>query len=137
MKSEKYIIKVLFTAILIIIFASFEAFIKAKSQTLFLIFQNRTGLNMGEYINLIMYNYLLDILEPVIISIFLFFIMKKMKMNRLIKFVLCGMVIAKLILKIFKLEFNSIFYYLGILLYIMLFYFILKVPIYSEGKNNV
>lgn len=137
MKSEKHITKILITAISIIILSSFEAFIKGKSLALFNLFRSKTGGDIGDYLNFIMLNYFLDIIEPLIISLFLVFATKKLRVNRLMKFVLGGMVVAKLILKITKLEFNSIFFYLEILLYLMFFYFIITIPIYSEDKNEL
>lgn len=137
MKSEKHITKILITDISIIIFSSFEAFIKGKSLALFNLFQSKTGGDIGDYLNFIMLNYFLDIIEPLIISLFLVFATKKLRVNRLMKFVLGGMVVAKLILKITKLEFNSIFFYLEILLYLIFFYFIITIPIYSEDKNEL
>ncbi|MEJ8752120.1 hypothetical protein WKS98_05785 [Lagierella sp. ICN-221743] len=137
MKSEKHITKILITAISIIILSSFEAFIKGKSLVLFNLFQSKTGGDIVDYLNFIMLNYFLDILEPLIISLFLVFATKKLQVNRLVKFVLGGMVVAKLVLKITKLEFNSIFFYLEILLYLLFFYFIITIPIYSEDKNEL
>lgn len=137
MKSEKYITKILITAVLILIMASFEAFIKGKSLVLFNLFHTKTGGDLGDYINFVMFNYFLDILEPLIISLFLVFAVKKLKVNNLMKFVLAGMVAAKLIFKITKLEFNSIFFYLEILLYLLLFYFIITIPIFREDKNEL
>lgn len=117
--------------------ASFEAFIKGKSLALFNLFHTKTGGDLGDYINFVMFNYFLDILEPLIISLFLVFAVKKLKVNNLMKFVLAGMVAAKLIFKITKLEFNSIFFYLEILLYLLLFYFIITIPIFREDKNEL
>ena len=137
MRKEKYITKILLVTILIISLATFESLIKAKSIELFEIFSKNTGKGMGEYINFLMFNYIIDILEPLIISLFLVFTKKKLRMNGLIKFVFSAMVLSKLVFKISKFEIYSIFFYFGILLYILLFYFILKIPNFSEGENEL
>ncbi|WP_300410317.1 hypothetical protein [Lagierella sp.] len=132
MRNQKNLLKVLAVSVLIIITASFEAFIKGKSRDLFILFQRATGGSFGDYINFTILNYLLDIVEPVIISLFFVIAINKLKITRLTKFIMAGLVFIKILLKVFKFEFTSPFFYLLILLYILLFVEILKMPIHSE-----
>ncbi len=136
MENQKYLTKVLITSVLIIIIASIEAILKGKSREIFALFEKNTGGNFEDYIGFVTLNYLLDIVEPVIISLFFVMATKKLKITRLMKFIMAGLVLAKIVMKVSKLELTSLFFYLLVVLYIVLLFEILKMPIYSEVEKD-
>ena len=136
MENQKYLTKVLITSVLIIIIASIEAILKGKSREIFALFEKNTGGNFEDYIGFVTLNYLLDIVEPVIISLFFVMATKKLKITRLMKFIMAGLVLAKIVMKGSKLELTSLFFYLLVVLYIVLLFEILKMPIYSEVEKD-
>lgn len=124
---NKYFKIILIITILIILFASLEALINAKSIESFeaykTVFPNNTS---QDYINFVLLNYFFNILEPAIISLFLFLTYNKLKPNKLYAIVFGGMMLIKLVNMIFTFNLYSIFYYILLILYILLLVFIIK-----------
>lgn len=112
---------VLIISLLIVLFASLEALMNAKSVEAFnsykVVFPDHTA---DDYIDFTLMNYVYNIIETIIISLFLFFTRDKLRPNKLYTIVFGGMILIKLVNKILSFNINSIFYYILLILYILL-----------------
>lgn len=112
---------VLIISLLIVLFASLEALMNAKSVEAFnsykVVFPDHTA---DDYIDFTLMNYVYNIIETIIISLFLFFTRDKLRPNKLYAIVFGGMILIKLVNKILSFNINSIFYYILLILYILL-----------------
>ena len=135
MKINKNLKVVLIVSFLIVLFASLEALMNAKSIEAFDSFKVAfPTLTAQDYINFILLNYIFNILEPIIISMFLFFTYNKIKPNKLYAIVFGGMILIKFVNKIFTFNITSIFYYILLVLYILLFISTVRYITVSEER---
>lgn len=126
---NKFINRILIVSLLIIIFASLEAMMTSKSRDLYeaYIRVNSNG-DFDDFINIILINFLMTILEPLIIAVYTFFISKKHKINTTYKIVFSILLLIRIINLTLKFNFSSIFYYIILFLYLLLIIFILTYP---------
>lgn len=132
---EKYVKRLILVTFSIIMISSMEAFILAKSSELIEAYiETNPGSIPGDYINVVLLNYFVRIIEPVIITLFTVFTYKKFGINRLYKFFFSAIIALKLFNLVIRFEFNSIFYYLLIALYLLLLVLVSTAP---ESKRKV
>ena len=117
----------LIITLFIILFASLEALVNAKSiealNNYKVAFQDHSN---QDYINFILLTYIFNIIEPIAISLYLFFTYNKIKPNKLYSIVFGGMILIKLINNVLTFNINSIFYYIILILYFLLLIFVVK-----------
>lgn len=134
-KINKNLKIVLIISILIIVFASLEALMNAKSLEAFNFYKEMFPAQTAQdYLNFILLNYLYNIVEPIIISLYLFFTYNRIKPTRLYAIVFGGMILIKLVNKILTFNINSIFYYILLILYILLFISVIR---YSNNTEEL
>ncbi len=132
--NNKFIMRILIVSLLIIVFASLEAMMTSKSKDLFdaYIRVNADG-KFEDFINIILVNFLLTILEPVIIALYTFFVNKKYGVNMTYKVVFTALLLIRFVNLLLKFNFTSIFYYIILFLYLLLIISILTYPI-KKGR---
>ncbi|NLD18217.1 MAG: hypothetical protein GX666_11655 [Tissierellia bacterium] len=117
----------LIITLFIILFASLEALVNAKSiealNNYKVAFPDHSN---QDYINFILLTYIFNIIEPIAISLYLFFTYNKIKPNKLYSIVFGGMILIKLINNVLTFNINSIFYYIILILYFLLLIFVVK-----------
>lgn len=132
---EKYVKRIILVTFLIILVSSMEAFILAKSSELIKAYiETNPGSSTGDYINVVLLNYFVRIIEPVIITLFTVLTYKKFGISRLYKFFFAAIIALKLFNLVIRFEFYSIFYYLLIALYLLLLVLVSTAP---ESKRKV
>lgn len=134
---NKYIYRLLITSFLIILVNSLESFIYAKSNELFQSFLkiNPTS-TANDYLSVVLTNYFVSIIEAVIITLFTVFTYKKYKITKLYKFIFGAIVLLRIFNTVLKFNFSSVFYFLNIILYILLFVLIINAPITKRKVKN-
>lgn len=126
-KDEKFLMKILIVSALIIFFISLEAIILAKDYNNFNEFRkNVSDISYDDYLNLIIMNMFLGVLNPIIISLYTFFTIKKYGINNIYKMFFGFATVLSLANIILQFRIKSIFYYLVIILHLILFYFIVS-----------
>ncbi|NLW52549.1 MAG: hypothetical protein GXY87_04200 [Tissierellia bacterium] len=139
MKQDNRIInRILIIAALIIFVASLEAFMLAKSSELLDIYMKiNPGDTQNDYVNVVLINFLLNIFEPILISIYVFFTYRKYGANKLFRFIFGGIVFIRLANIVLRFNYGSIFYYLLVILYILFFVVIVTTPLKRKVKNGL
>ena len=128
-ENDKFTNRILIVTFLIIIVASLEAFILAKSKDLLDIYLGiHPKDSPNDYLNTVIINFLINIFEPILISLYTFFTYKKYGIAPVFKFIFGGIILVRLINIGLKMNFESIFYYLLIILYIIFFILIINAP---------
>lgn len=118
---SKNLKRLLIISLLIIILSSLEALINAKSLEAFKIYQEVfPEHNIQDYLSFIVLNYIFNIFEPIVLSLFLYFTRNRLKPNKLYGIVFGGMIGIKLLNKFLTFNIGSIFYYILLALYILL-----------------
>lgn len=136
--TNKYIRNLLIISFLIILLSSLEALMLAKSREIFEAYQiNNQGTNFSNYISLVIVNFLSNIFEPMLISLFTFFTYKKFGINKVYKIVFGIIILLKIINLILKFQLASIFYYLILIFYIIFFIIIITAPRRRKVKNDI
>jgi len=134
---KKYVKRLIIATILIILVASSEAFIMAKSKELMETFLNISkDKTPNDYLSLVMFNYFMNIFEPIAITLFSFFSHKKHGISSLYKIIFSAIIGLRLFNIILKFETSSLFYYLMIILYIIYLIILLTAPITKRKVNN-
>ncbi len=132
-KVSKKLKIVLIISLLIILFASLEALMNGKSieayNSYMEVFSNHS---FSDYLNFILLSYIFNIIEPIIISLYLYFTYNKIKPNSLYKIVFGGMILIKIVNKVLSFNIGSIFYYIILILYILLLISIIR---YSSSEE--
>lgn len=133
-KIDKFLKKIIIVSGLIVFISSIEALITAKSKDLLDVFLKLNSDNTAEdFFNIVIINYFITILEPVLISLFSLFGLKKFGITSLYKIVFSIILIMRLFNIVISFRTNSIFYYLIIILYLLLIYLIISVPKLKRG----
>lgn len=128
-ENDKFTNRILIVTFLMIIVASLEAFILAKSKDLLDIYlEIHPKDSPNDYLNTVIINFLINIFEPILISLYTFFTYKKYGIAPVFKFIFGGIILVRLINIGLKMNFESIFYYLLIILYIIFFILIINAP---------
>lgn len=134
---NKYIYRLLIISFLIILVNSLESFVFAKSNELFQSYlEVNPGSTADDYLSVVLTNYFVSIVEAVIITIFTVFTYKKYGITKLYKFIFGAIVALRLFNTVLKFNFSSVFYFLNIILYILLFILIITAPITKRKVKN-
>ncbi|MDO4604680.1 MAG: hypothetical protein Q4B23_01740 [Helcococcus sp.] len=134
---NKYIYRLLIISFFIILVNSLESFIHAKSNELVQSFiKVNPGSTANDYLSVVLINYFMSIVEAVIITIFTVFTYKKYAITKLYKFIFGAIVLLRIFNTVIKFNFSSVFYFLNITLYILLFILIITAPITKRKVKN-
>lgn len=134
---NKYIYRLLIISFLIILVNSLESFVYAKSSELFQSFlEVNPGSTADDYLSVVLTNYFVSIIETVIIAIFTVFTYKKYQITKLYKFIFGAIVALRLFNTVLKFNISSVFYFLNIILYVLLFILIITAPITKRKVKN-
>lgn len=134
---NKYIYRLLIISFLIILVNSLESFVFAKSSELFQSYlEVNPGSTADDYLSVVLTNYFVSIVEAVIITIFTVFTYKKYGITKLYKIIFGAIVALRLFNTVLKFNFSSVFYFLNIILYILLFVLIITAPITKRKVKN-
>lgn len=137
-KLNRYVTRLVLIAGIIIMIASLEALMMAKSTDVFDAFIGKNpGMDFNQYISFIIVNFLSTIFEATLISLFTFFTYKKFGIKPIYKIVFGIIVLLKLVILTTKFQLDSVFYYSIIVLYIVFFITIVTAPIRERVKNDV
>ena len=132
-----YIYRLLIISFFIILVNSLESFIHAKSNELVQSFiKVNPGSTANDYLSVVLINYFMSIVEAVIITIFTVFTYKKYAITKLYKFIFGVIVLLRIFNTVIKFNFSSVFYFLNITLYILLFILIITAPITKRKVKN-
>ena len=134
---NKYIYRLLILSFLIILVNSLESFIYAKSSELLQSFlEVNPGSTADDYLSIVLINYFVSIVEPVIITLFTVFTYKKYGITKLYKFIFSAILALKFFNIVLKFNFSSVFYFVNIILYILLLILIINAPITKRKVKN-
>lgn len=136
-KNNISLIKILLVSSAIIFFSSLEAILNAKSVEVYETFMIvNKGATQTDFINIILINFLLNILEPVLISLYTFFTYKKYGITKLYKFVFCAIILVRIINLIMKGNFSSLLYIVIVSLYLVFFVIVALLPLEKGGGRR-
>ena len=126
-EDQVFLKKIMAVSLAIIVVASFEALFYAKDINFYTDFSKvYKDLSYSQYINLILFNMILAIINPMIISLYTFFTIDRIRINQIYKIFFCFSTFISLMHTLFQFRLNSITYYLVIILNIILFIVIVK-----------
>lgn len=120
---------ILILTLAIIFVSSMEALMMAKSKEIFEAYMSESANHTSsDYISYVLLGFISNIFEPIIISLYTFFTYKKYKVNNIYKFVFCSVIFVKMLNIALKLHLASIFYFILLVLYAILFFTIAYLP---------
>ncbi len=126
---NRWLLRILVVSALIILFASAEAFIMAKSQEMFEAFlQVSPGGDFSSYIDMVLFHFMLNIIEPIIISLYTYFIIHKGGVTFTYRIFFGAILIIRLVHLVLQFRIQSLFYYALIALFVLLFVVVVHVP---------
>lgn len=118
---SKFLNRILILSALIILLSSIEALFLAKDIGNYQAYRESFAeASFNDYINLILFNMFLVVLNPIIISLYTFFTIDRFKINDIYKMFFGFSTVITLFYYIFQFRIRSIFYYLVIILNIVL-----------------
>ncbi len=118
---NKFLLKILIISFVIIINFSLEAMMMAKDPSVFdTISKMKPGLSYDDFLNSIIFSLFIKIINPITISLYTFFTIKKYGINKTYKLFFGAMTLISLVNLFFSFSIGSIFYYLGLILNIIL-----------------
>ncbi len=126
-KINKNLSYILLVSLAIIFLASLEALTTAKSSEAFDLYKAAFPESQGsDYLSFVLVYYLSNIIEPIILSIFLFFTFDKIKIKGIHKLVFAGIILVRIIRLLFSFNIGSIFFYIILALYVVLFILLVR-----------
>ena len=126
-EDQVFLNKILAISLAIIVIASIEGLFYAKDVNFYKDFtKTYKDLSYSQYINLILFNMILAIMNPMVISLYTFFTIDRIRINQIYKMFFCFSTFVSLMHTLFQFRLNSITYYLVISLNIILFIVIVK-----------
>ncbi|WP_054252332.1 hypothetical protein [Neofamilia massiliensis] len=126
-KINKNLSYILIVSLAIILLSSLEALITAKSSEAFELFKAAyPGSQGSDYLSFVLVYYLSNIIEPIILSVFLFLTFDKIKIKGIHKLVFAGIVLVRILRLIFSFNIASIFFYIILALYVVLFILLVR-----------
>lgn len=118
---NKFLLKILIISFVIIINFSLEAMMMAKDPSVFdTISKMKPGLSYDDFLNSIIFSLFIKIINPITISLYTFFTIKKYGINKTYKLFFGSMTLISLVNLFFSFSIGSMFYYLGLILNIIL-----------------
>lgn len=124
---EKFLLKILIVSALIILNFSLEAMMMAKDPSVFdIISKLKPGLSYDDFLNSIIFSLFTKVINPITISLYTFFTIKKYGVNKTYKLFFGAMTIISIVNLFFTFSLVSVFYYLGLILNIILLIVIVR-----------
>ena len=124
---EKFLLKILIISALIILNFSLEAMMMAKDPSVFdTISKFKPGLSYDDFLNSIIFSLFTKIINPITISLYTFFTIKKYRINKTYKLFFGAMTLISIVNLFFTFSLGSVFYYLGLILNIILLIVIVR-----------
>ena len=124
---EKFLLKILIISAIIILNFSLEAMMMAKDPSVFdTISKLKPGLSYDDFLNSIIFSLFTKVINPITISLYTFFTIKKYGVNKTYKLFFGAMTIISIVNLFFTFSLGSVFYYLGIILNIILLIVIVR-----------
>lgn len=137
-EDKRKVNRIYIVALIIIVIASLEAIMLAKSRELIKLYMElNPGNTVSDYVGIVLINFLINIMEPVLISIYTYFTVYRYGINKIFKIVFSAIVILRLVNIIIKFNFNSIFYYLLIIFYVIFLFCIINAPTKRTVKDGI
>lgn len=124
---EKFLLKILIISAIIILNFSLEAMMMAKDPSVFdTISKLKPGLSYDDFLNSIIFSLFTKVINPITISLYTFFTIKKYGVNKTYKLFFGAMIIISIVNLFFTFSLGSVFYYLGLILNIILLIVIVR-----------
>lgn len=124
---EKFLLKILMISFIIIVNFSLEAMMMAKDPSVFdAISKLKPGLSYDDFLNSIIFSLFTKVINPITISLYTFFTIKKYGINKTYKLFFGAMTIISIVNLFFTFSLGSVFYYLGLILNIILLIVIVR-----------
>ena len=124
---EKFLLKILIISALIILNFSLEAMMLAKDPSVFdTISKLKPGLSYDDFLNSIIFSLFTKVINPITISLYTFFTIKKYGVNKTYKLFFGAMTLISIVNLFFTFSLGSVFYYLGLILNIILLIVIVR-----------
>ncbi len=124
---EKFLLKILVISALIILNFSLEAMMMAKDPSVFdIISKAKPGLSYDDFLNSIIFSLFTRVINPITISLYTFFTIKKYGVNKTYKLFFGAMTLISIVNLFFTFSLGSVFYYLGLILNIILLIVIIR-----------
>lgn len=124
---EKFLLKILIVSAIIILNFSLEAMMMAKDPSVFdTISKLKPGLSYDDFLNSIIFSLFTKVINPITISLYTFFTIKKYGINKTYKLFFGAMTIISIVNLFFTFSLGSVFYYLGLILNIILLIVIVR-----------
>lgn len=118
---NKFLLQILVVAAAIILNFSLEAMMMAKDPSVFeTISKFKPGLSYDDFLNLIIFSLFIKVINPITISLYTFFTIKKYGINKTYKLFFGAMTLISIVNLFFSFSLGSVFYYLGLILNIFL-----------------
>ena len=124
---EKFLLKILIISAIIILNFSLEAMMMAKDPSVFdNISKLKPGLSYDDFLNSIIFSLFTKVINPITISLYTFFTIKKYGINKTYKLFFGAMTTTSIVNLFFTFSLGSVFYYLGLILNIILLIVIVR-----------
>lgn len=124
---EKFLLKILIVSALIILNFSLEAMMMAKDPSVFdTISKLKPELSYDDFLNSIIFSLFTKVINPITISLYTFFTIKKYGVNKTYKLFFGAMTLISIVNLFFTFSLGSVFYYLGLILNIILLIVIVR-----------
>ena len=124
---ENFLLKILIISALIILNFSLEAMMMAKDPSVFdTISKLKPGLSYDDFLNSIIFSLFTKVINPITISLYTFFTIKKYGVNKTYKLFFGAMTLISIVNLFFTFSLGSVFYYLGLILNIILLIVIVR-----------
>ena len=118
---NKFLLKILIISALIILNFSLEAMMMAKDASVFTTISKITPeLSYDDFLNSIIFSLFIKVINPITISLYTFFTIKKYGINNTYKLFFGAMTLISIVNLFFSFSIGSVFYYLGLILNIFL-----------------
>lgn len=125
-KNEKLLMRILILTLIIIIVGSIEALILGKSKDFYEAFIDlNKDLTLNDYISFVLMKFFFNIFIPLVVSIY-YYLTRNSKTSNMAKVILGGLILIGIVNIFFTLNYKSIFYYLMLILYFLLFITVLS-----------
>ncbi len=122
---------------LIVFISSLESLMVAKSKDAFEAFKILTGnSDFSFFISYTLQNYFMNIIEPIIITLYTYFTFNKIRINRYYHLFFGMIVLVRIVLLVVMFNYQSIFYYIIIALYAMFFASVITMDNRKEGGKR-
>jgi len=124
---EKFLLKILIISAIIILNFSLEAMMMAKDPSVFdTISKLKPGLSYDYFLNRLIFSLFTKVINPITISLYTFFTIKKYGINKTYKLFFGAMTLISIVNLFFTFSLGSVFYYLGLILNIILLIVIVR-----------